>query len=51
MEAQAINEPLSPGTPAPTIALDDPSSEVVRLEDFRALTGELAHRCVARHIA
>ena len=35
MEAEAINEPLPPGTPAPTFALKDPSGQVVRLEDFR----------------
>ena len=35
MEAEAINEPLPPGTPAPTFALSDPSGEVARLEDFR----------------
>jgi len=35
MEAQAINEPLPPGTPAPAFALSDPSGEVARLEDFR----------------
>jgi peroxiredoxin len=35
MEAAAINEPLAPGTPAPSFALRDPAGEVVRLEDFR----------------
>jgi peroxiredoxin len=35
MEAEAINEPLPPGTRAPEFALRDPSGEVVRLSDFR----------------
>jgi peroxiredoxin len=35
MEAEAISEPLSPGTRAPDFGLRDPSGDVVRLSDFR----------------
>jgi peroxiredoxin len=35
MEAEAVNDPLPPGTRAPDFGLRDPSGETVRLSDFR----------------
>jgi peroxiredoxin len=35
MEAEAVNDPLPPGTRAPDFGLRDPSGEVVRLSDYR----------------
>lgn len=35
MEAEAVNDPLPPGTLAPDFGLRDPSGEVVRLSDYR----------------
>ena len=38
MEAEAVNDPLPPGTRAPDFALRDPSGQIVRLSGYRSRT-------------